>query len=164
MLRWVNVGCIHCKKKKKKKGTGIYNYFVLVTLLSSSCLSVLQNRESKGNGKGRKSWKQGAVTSIPTCVNSRIAITTLEMGCGWDSLVCSEVFKMKEVFKIIVSMYLGDTLAQEDSVVSWRVYPTKVEERSYSSDLLEWVTCIICTLKVNKEDPWGLPRLPLSVK
>lgn len=44
---------------------------------------------------------------------------------------------MKEVFKIIVSMYLGDTLAQEDSVISWRVYPTKVEERSYSSDLLE---------------------------
>jgi len=44
---------------------------------------------------------------------------------------------MKEVFKIIVSMYLGDTLAQEDSVVSWRVYPTTGEERRYSSDLLE---------------------------
>ena len=44
--------------------------------------STAKKRKKKGNGKGRKSWKQGAVTSIPTCVNSRIAITTLEMRCG----------------------------------------------------------------------------------
>lgn len=41
------------------------------------------------------------------------------------------------LFKIIVSMYLGDTIAQKDSVTSWHAHPTKVEESCYSSDLLE---------------------------
>lgn len=44
-------------------------------------------------------------------------------------------------------MYLGDTIAQKDSVTSWHAHPTKVEESCYSSDLLEWVKCIIYKLK-----------------